>query len=101
MHEKLQSRGLSVVGVSVDVAVGAAAKLVADLGLTFPNLCDGKAWDSPNFQQLGIARLPATLLIGADGELVALDPSGEQLEDLAEALVSEKKPEPPAPGDGR
>jgi thiol-disulfide isomerase/thioredoxin len=75
-----------VLGVNTDDTWNAAAWAGIDFGARYPNLFDP---EQSLQRALGIPALPATLIVAADGSIVATDLSGTlTLEDLR-ALVSE------------
>ena len=69
LHQRFQSRGLQVVGVSVDVGGedAAVAEFGKEYGLTYPVWRDPDGRVSTLFAALGV---PATYLIGRDGTLL-------------------------------
>ena len=69
LHQRFQSRGLEVIGVSVDVGGedGAVAAFGKEYGLTYPVWRDPDGRVSTLFAALGV---PATYLIGRDGTLL-------------------------------
>lgn len=72
-HRTLASRGIRVVGVSVDQDVLLAREFVRRKGLTFPNLSDPA--QALVRDRLGVRRLPTTVAIGRDGRVIWRDES--------------------------
>jgi len=58
--------GLDVVGMSLDLSRKDAAKTAADR--PWPELYDGKGWNTPLVSKLGISTLPCWIFVGGSGE---------------------------------
>ena len=90
MHKKYESRGLSVVGVSIDEGGPAKVKkLVAAKKFTYPIAMDSEkqpAWDA-----FRVKAIPAAFLIDREGRIVAqwtgAPPSEKELESKLEELL--------------
>lgn len=86
-YEKYKDRGFLVVGVSFDSDHEAWDKAVTDLGITWPQMSDLKGWDCQAGHLYNVKAIPATILYGPDGKVVASGLHGEELESkLAEVL---------------
>lgn len=73
------------VGVAVD-RTDNAARIVEQTGVTYPWFGDGKG-DVAN--AAGVTNMPATLFVGADGEVVSLHVGALDADELREKLESE------------
>ena len=89
MHQRLRSRGLRVVGVSLDDSRPALEGFMARDRITWPVHFDGKQWDSDLARRFGIRAIPAVYVIDKSGVLRAVR-SGD-IESLVERLL-EKNP---------
>jgi len=68
--EKYHSRGLDIVGVSLDRDSVEWREAIADFHLDWPQLSDFRCWQSTAVRAYGIESVPYVLLIGRQGELV-------------------------------
>ena len=86
-YEKFGAKGFGIVGVSLDRDEEAWKKCVTDMGMAWPQLSDLKYWDCEGAALYGVRAIPATVLIGQDGVILARNLRGEQLtEKIAEVL---------------
>lgn len=78
-YEQFHPKGFEIVGISLDNNKEAWLGAVKQLGMTWPQLSDLKAWKCEAAQIYYIKAIPATLLIGPDGKVVASNLRAEQL----------------------
>ena len=74
------------IGISLDSNRKLLDTFLAEQNAKFPIAWDGKGWESPLVQALGINALPTTWLLDKDGVLGSLDAlyeTAEQLKKLA------------------
>lgn len=90
-YTKHHAEGLEVIGVSLDENREALIKFLADEAIPWPQLFDGKGWKSAIARQFQIKSIPATYLIGRDGNVIARNLRGEALE---AAIIEALKPTP-------
>lgn len=90
LWKKYQKQGLVIVGLNVwergDAAARKAAheKVMADLGITYPQLVDSTSTATTTY---GVQGIPQIMLIGPDGTILARDLRGEAIEEaIAKAL---------------
>ena len=67
IHKEYESRGLAVVGVSVDQELAAVAPFVREQGITYPVLLGGESDVSEVYQVRGI---PTVYLLDKEGRVV-------------------------------
>lgn len=79
LHQAHHDRGFEVIGVSLDQDKEALQKGIAAMGLTWPHLFDGGAWDTLLAKKCAVRSIPTTFLIGKDGTLLATNLRGETL----------------------
>jgi outer membrane lipoprotein-sorting protein/peroxiredoxin len=72
LYNKYKSKGLVVIGVSLDGRRDRVAQLVANDSVPYRVVFDGKQWKNAVARQYGIRVLPTTLLVARDGILVAI-----------------------------
>jgi peroxiredoxin len=88
-YAKFHEKGLNVLGVSLDKTEGAAAwkKAIADDQLTWYQISDLKYWESPMVKLYAIRGIPHSVLVDANGIIVAKDLRGKALHDKLEELL--------------
>ena len=79
VYDRFHRKGFEIVGVSLDNNKKAWTDAVAKMQMTWPQLSDLKAWKSSAAQLYYVKGIPATLLIGPDGKIVASNLRGEAL----------------------
>ncbi len=86
-YNKYKAKGFGVVGVSLDSKADAWKDAIENLGITWPQMSDLKGWQCEGSKLYGVNAIPATVLIGQDGIIIARDLRGEDIEaKLAEIL---------------
>lgn len=73
LYEKYHEEGLEIVSISFDSSKKAWTGAIEKMALPWVHLSDLRGWDSAANALYGITALPATLLIGPDGRIVASD----------------------------
>ncbi|MDD6607893.1 MAG: TlpA disulfide reductase family protein [Paraprevotella sp.] len=86
-YEAYKDKGFQVVGISYDYEQQAWEKGVKDLGITWPQLSDLKGWNNLSSNLFNIKSIPATILYGPDGKVIATDLRGEQLAEKLKELL--------------
>ena len=76
-YEQFHPKGFEIVGISFDAQKDAWQKATTQLGITWPQMSDLKAWNCEAGAIYGIRSIPATILFGPDGKIVATDLRGE------------------------
>lgn len=83
VYEEYKDKGFDIVGVSFDSDKAAWTGAVKKLGLNWHHISDLKGWECAAANIYGINGIPATLLIGPDGKIIA---SGLHAEGIADKL---------------
>lgn len=90
LWNKYQSKGLVIVGLNVwergdaEARKAAHEKVIADLGITYPQLVDSTRTATDTY---GVNSIPQIMLIGPDGTILARDLRGAAIEEaIIEAL---------------
>ena len=87
LYNKYKDKGFDVVGLSFDGDKAAWVNAIKKLDLPWHQLSDLKGWDCVAGKVYGITAIPATLLIGPDGKIVASGVGVSKVEEkLAELL---------------
>ena len=97
IYQKHHADGFEVIGVSLDDDQEALDAFIKKKQVPWPQLFDGKGWESELAQQFGIKAIPAPFLIGRDGNLIAADLRGDDLADAVTKALAEGKAAAPAP----
>ncbi|RYF52075.1 MAG: TlpA family protein disulfide reductase [Cytophagaceae bacterium] len=76
-YDKYHSKGLEVVGISLDEDKKALTSFIKARKMPWPQIFDGKGWKSAVPGVYGVKAIPFLLLIGKDGKIAAVNPRGE------------------------
>ena len=86
-YEKYKDKGFDVVGIYFDQDKEAWTGAIQSLALPWHHLSDLKGWKCVAGEVYGINSIPATLLVGPDGKIVANNLRGDALEKKLEELL--------------
>lgn len=78
-YDFFRSKGLEVVGVSLDSNRQSWLGAVEQLGLNWIQLSDLKGWQCSAAQAYGVHSIPSSYLVAQDGTIIAKNLRGEQL----------------------
>jgi peroxiredoxin len=83
--------GLEIVGVTLDGAPATdqatVRRFVTEKAIPWPQVYDGKAWDSPIAASYGLTALPETILVGPDGNVIGVGLTGADLDKAIAAAL--------------
>ena len=79
LYDKYHAKGFDIVGLSFDRDHKNWVGAIQRKGLNWHHLSDLKYWDTLAGRTYGINAIPATLLVGPDGKIVAANLHGEEL----------------------
>ena len=79
IYKELHSKGLNIIGVSLDKEKSKWTEAIAKDGLTWTHVSNLKFWDEPIAAQYGVQSIPATFILDASGKVVAQDLRGPEL----------------------
>lgn len=86
-YNKYKSKGFEILGVSLDRDRARWLQAVEADGLTWPQVSDLKFWQNAVAQQYGVQSIPFTVLVDAEGKVIATKLRGQALDaKLAEIL---------------
>ena len=86
-YKQYKGKNFEIVGVSLDRDLEAWKKGIADLNITWPQMSDLKYWDCEGAKLYAVSSIPHTLLVDAEGTIVARGLHGEELQQkIAELL---------------
>jgi thiol-disulfide isomerase/thioredoxin len=99
VYEKYHSKGLEVVGVSLDENKEDLIKFLAENHLPWKILVSTEAhhsgFDNPIADNYGISGIPTVFLMNREGKVVSLSARGEQLATLVDGLINGQLNPPP------
>lgn len=78
---------VSMLSICVEPSIADCKKYLKRDSITWPNICDGKLFDSPVLRTLGITDLPYNILIDKNGKVVAINSDLQMLEEELKKLV--------------
>ena len=85
-YEKYHDKGFEIIGISLDSDEKRLENFIEEHDMPWPQLCDGKGWDSKYADQYGIRGIPAVFLV-KDNEVIATGVRGSLLEQKLEELL--------------
>lgn len=86
-YAEYKSKGFEIVGISLDDDKDAWVKSLAKLNITWPQMSDLKGWESDLSKPYNVRSIPFTLLVDQDGNIVAENLRGAQLDQMIEKLL--------------
>lgn len=78
-YNDFHTKGLEIVGVSLDSNKDNWVKAIDDLKMTWPQMSDLKGWESAGAQLYHVRGIPTNVLVDQQGRIVAQDLRGENL----------------------
>lgn len=89
-YKKYKDRGFTVYGVSLDKSKESWVKAIQDDELDWQQVSDLKFWNSDAAALYGVRSIPSNFLIAPNGEIIARNIRGEDLQEKLEELLSLK-----------
>jgi peroxiredoxin len=86
IYKDLHSKGLNIVGVSLDKDAAKWKEAIAKDKLTWTHVSNLKFWDEPI--AIWSQAIPATFILDASGKIVARDLRGDELRAKIEELLA-------------
>ncbi|BDD11216.1 thiol:disulfide interchange protein [Fulvitalea axinellae] len=86
-YKKYKDKGFQMFGVSLDENKDKWLKAIEDDGLEWQHVSDLKGWGNAAAKQYGVKGIPHTVLIDAEGKIVAKNLHGEELQKKIEELL--------------
>ncbi len=87
MYKKYQSKGFTVLSVSLDEDINAWKGAIQKDGLIWPNhVSDLKGWNSAMPSLYGFEAIPFTVLVNREGKIIGKELRGEKLEQKLEQV---------------
>ncbi|MEZ4824673.1 MAG: TlpA disulfide reductase family protein [Bacteroidia bacterium] len=89
MYNQYKDKGFEILGISLDRAKEPWVQAIQKDGLTWRHISDLKHWQSIAAKTYGVGSIPYTVLLDADGRIVAKNLRGAQLEAKVAGLLGE------------
>ena len=80
LYDKYQSKGLGILGISLDENGDAWQKGTEALGFTWPQMSDLKGWENEVARYFQVTSIPHTIVVDQKGTILLRGLRGEQLE---------------------
>ena len=87
--QKRHKDKLKIVGICMDTNKKECRKTVEKDSVKWSTICDGKMWDSPLLQQLGLSYIPDNIMTDSKGKIIAHTLHVNELQDKARPLMEE------------
>jgi thiol-disulfide isomerase/thioredoxin len=92
IYDKYKSKGVEVVGISLDRDRKALETYVRKQGLNWIIAFSGKGWSDPTARRYGINGIPSVWVLGKDGKVFSSNARGKLEETINKALAAGPKP---------
>jgi thiol-disulfide isomerase/thioredoxin len=80
IYENYHSKGLEIIGISLDDNKEAWVAAVSDMKLVWPQISDLKGWQSAAAEQFNVRAIPHVIIVDQNGTIIEKDLRGEPLE---------------------
>jgi thiol-disulfide isomerase/thioredoxin len=70
LKDQYESKGVQIVGISLDQNKNQMIKTAKEKGFTWPQYFDGKVWQNAIATEWGVRGIPATFIIGPEGDVL-------------------------------
>lgn len=87
LHDEYKSQGFEIFAVSVDTSKSSWQKASKRDGVTWPEISDLQAWNSPLAKAYNISALPANFLLDPEGRIIAKNLRGSYLDEKLVELL--------------
>ena len=82
LYQKYQSKGLGIIGVSLDQEQNAWTNAIKELGIAWPQMSDLKGWDSQAVELFQFHAVPFMIIVDQQGTILAKGLRGNALSDF-------------------
>lgn len=90
MYNELHSKGLNIVGVSLDDDMSKWQEAIAKDKITWTQISNLKKWSEPIAKMYQVEQIPTTFILDASGKIVAQDLRGDELKAKVNELLNAK-----------
>lgn len=88
IYNEYHTKGLNIIGVSLDQDAQKWKEAIAKDKLTWNHVSNLKGWEDPIAAQYKVQAIPATFILDASGKVVARDLRGDELRAKIEELLA-------------
>tara|TARA_B100000886_G_C20350568_1_gene460679 strand:- start:314 stop:1009 length:696 start_codon:yes stop_codon:yes gene_type:complete len=88
LYKEMNSKGLEIVGVSLDRDMNSWRKAIEDDGLIWSQISNLQFWQDPIAKLYNISAIPAAFLIDSEGRILAKNLRGETLKEKVKELLN-------------
>ena len=89
-YDKYHAQGFDIVGISFDADKKQLTDFLQQRKMAWPQVFDGKGWESAIGKTYGVRSIPFTVLVGRDGKIAALNLRGAALEVAVKAALAKQ-----------
>jgi len=89
LYERYHAEGFDVIGVSLDTNEEALRSFIATYRMPWPQVFEGKGWQTEVGRTYGVNGIPALLLIDRGGRIRGNELRGRPLEEMVQRLLRE------------
>lgn len=89
LYEECKGDNFEIVGISLDEDKDKWLAAIERMNMTWPQLCDFKAWDTLPAQLCKVEAVPTTILVSPTGEVIAIDLRGEELAETVKKIINQ------------
>ncbi|HLP63620.1 TlpA disulfide reductase family protein [Flavobacterium sp.] len=90
LYNKYHSKGLNIIGVSLDDNAEQWKKAIASDQLTWTHVSNLKRWREPIAILYEVEQIPCTFLLDSSGKVIGKDVMGAELEERIQSLLEAK-----------
>jgi alkyl hydroperoxide reductase subunit AhpC len=88
LYNEFHSKGLNIIGVSLDEDISAWKKAIAKDKITWTQISNLKGWSDPIAKLYNVEQIPTTFLLDAQGKFIDHDLRGDELGAKVKSLLS-------------
>lgn len=78
---------IAILSVCLDARKSDCDKSIVRDSINWPNVCDGKMWNTPLLEKTGIATVPGNIITDKSGKIIARNLDSQQLEDKIKSIL--------------
>jgi peroxiredoxin len=88
LYNEFHSKGLNIIGVSLDDDLAAWKKAIAKDKITWTQVSNLLGWEDPIAKSYTVEQIPTTFLLDAQGKFIDHDLRGDELRKKITSLLS-------------